>query len=384
MLAVRNLSGSITSAYLNDPTNRWLPGLSNEEHHSLPAISSSAVKYFHKNSPQAFYRKYVLREFKEMGFRDEFRVGTLIHLAILEPEKFEKYVKICDSDQRTKDFKDYRRELIQTLNNRIKIKIDIIEPKQIENFEIENEKTCLPIKITDSELITDIKNLEIPSLEDDKPKDKVKKPRKYKDTGKEIVPVNEEPEEKVIMGKNGGYILENGEELFLVKSDEMAMYRAIQRNVQKHPRLSIMMDDCIIEQSGIAQCPRTGLFLSARGDARSVTHSCFIDPKSINTLNPHSISSAFGSYHYHIQHVHYLYVANLIEPDRYKFFYFLFISKENYEVCLTHLPREDIEYSWGLYFNLLDEIANCETSRKWKALDEGNVIPCSIPYWAKK
>lgn len=397
MLAVRNLNGNITAPYLGDSTNRWLPNLTNEQHHSLPCISSSAVKYFHSNSHQAFYRKYVTREFKEMVFRDEFRIGTLIHLAILEPEKFEKYVRVCDADQRTKDFKDYRKELIQTLNNRLKVKIDVVEPKQIELsqkaiFDLQNceneEVESVLAEIKEPEIITnDLElggvihkaELEPEVLEPKKPK----KPKKYKNTKKAVVPLEEEPEEKILMGKNGGYILENGDELFLVKSEEMAMYRAIQRNVQKHPRLSIMLDGCIIEETGVAECPRTGLFLSARGDARH-DNGYFIDPKSINSLSEKSITYALDQYSYWLQHVHYLYVANLIEPNKYKYFYFLFVSKENYEVCLTHMQAEDIELAWRIYFKILDDIATCEVEHKWKPLDKGNVIPCNISSWTRQ
>ena len=51
----------ITEAYENDPKNRWLPNITNEQHHSMKAISASQIKHFAKNSPWNWYQKYIVK-----------------------------------------------------------------------------------------------------------------------------------------------------------------------------------------------------------------------------------------------------------------------------------------------------------------------------------
>jgi hypothetical protein len=382
MLSIHNLNGDITAPYQGDSSNRWLHSLTNAEHHALPAISSSAVKYFDSNSNQAFYRKYIAHEMRNEASREEFRIGTLIHLAILEPAKFERYVKTCDSDQRTKDFKDYRKELIKGLNDNRKVYTE-------QQIEISGEILLAAMLAKRVEQQT----LPEPVVETKQPA-KAKRKKKPKDEDvsdlaseiQQITEVVAEPilvDEPVLMGKNGGYLLEDGEELYLVKSSEMAMYRAIQKSAEGHGRLPVMLEDCYIEQSGIAQCPITGLYLSCRGDARS-DKGYFIDPKSINKITPYTMADAVAKYDYHIQHAHYLYVANLIEPGKYKYFYFLFVSKETFEVCMWHLEPEDVLYSQAKHMEILKSIAQCQSDRRWPSYDMGNGMMGQLPYWKKR
>lgn len=353
----------ITHAYFNDATNRWLTGLTNEQHHSLSVISSSAVKFFHKKSPWAFYNKYVLRNIKETEFKNEFRMGTLIHLAILEPEKFEITVTVCDEMVTTVKFKDFRDSFLASFKSKSELvpisngneeSIMSIESGIIDEISIISDEDSMVVK----EEITQTK--------------KVKKKNIKK----------EQPTEEIIVSKNGGYIV-GDEEIFIIKSHEMKMLRQIQENVKNHDRLSMMLSNCgYMEQSGIAQCPKTGLFLSVRGDARSDL-GYFIDPKSCSELSMHSMESSQATFNYFLQHAHYLYTANLIEPNKYDRFYFIYISKEApYEICLTHLDNESVEAANRLYFNILNRIAECEYKQKWPTLDEGNGILLKIPRWA--
>lgn len=384
-------SSKITHPYFNDPTNRWLTDLSNDQHHSLPAISSSAVKYFHKNSPWAFHQKYVLRKVKSSEFKPEFRMGHLIHLAILEPEKFDKCIGICDEASNTNKYKDFRREFLNSFRNEAP-GVDGIPRTEAPTSDIlkEAEGDVYQVAAKLSEQIQEAKKK--------RNSKKNKSPELIKDLKEESetnfynttnlqLPF---PSEIIIEdmdirpSKNGGYYINTeGDEVFLVKSLEMEMLRRIQDNIQNHARISLMLNQCqYIEQSGIAQCPKTGLFLSVRGDARS-DQGYFLDPKSIANLSRHSMESSQASFQYYLQHIHYLYVANLIEPAKYDRFYFMYISKESpYEVCITHLDQEDIELAERLYFKILNEIAKCEKLQKWPTLDNGNGMTINVPRWA--
>lgn len=375
----------ITHPYFNDPSNRWLHGLTNEQHHNLPAISSSAVKYFHKKSPWAFYKKYVLRTIKNQELKPEFKIGTLIHLAILEPEIFEKTVFVCNEAANTVKYKELRKEILDKfgevsidVSTKISIETSIIETKlprvETQVLGVYEEAALLSEKIAiakkerakrnskkSTSLVSDNLPAEIPLMSE----------ALIRNSEREIIP-----------SKNGGYLV-NDQEVFIIKSHEMKMLKEMQQNVRDHDRASLMLGNCqYIEQSGIAQCPKTGLFLSLRGDARSEL-GYFIDPKSANELSIHGMESSQAAFSYFLQHAHYLYVANLIEPNKYDRFYFLYISKEApYEVCLTHLKEEDVEKANKLYFDILNRIAECEYKQKWPTLDNGNGLLLNIPRWA--
>lgn len=371
----------ITRPYFNDPTNRWLTNLSNEQHHSLPAISSSAIKYFHKNSPWAFYKKYVLREVKSSEFKPEFRMGHLIHLAVLEPEKFDKYVFVCDEASNTNKYKEIRQEFLNKFKNEDSV-IGIVEPESSTDSTVKEEKLGVYEEAAKfSEQIQEAKKKRNARLKKETP-EYIVSPDKTEIIELKRFQISKDVE--IRPSKNGGYYInKNQDEIFIIKSHEMTMLRKIQENIQNHTRISLLLDQCqYIEQSGIAQCPKTGLFLSVRGDARSDL-GYFLDPKSIINMSLHSMQSSQASFQYFLQHIHYLYVANIIEPDKYDRFYFIYISKEDpYEVCITHLEQDDIEKAERLYFKILQDISRCEKTQKWPTLDNGNGLKINVPQWA--
>lgn len=302
------MHAKITQAPEGVEYNRWLENHSNEQHHKLKCISSSQLKYLAAGkSMAAFYNKHVLRNDKPF-FSDEFRIGTIAHLAVLEPEKFEKTVIVCGLDQRKKEFKDFLKELTG-----------------------DNESSST---------------------------------------------------------KNGGILNSHGDEVFIIKQDEMDMYRAYQKQFEEHKRLNVMMPDCTIEQTGVAQDPETGLWLSLRGDARSA-RGYFIDPKTIaEELSLESISRYMAAFHLHIQDAHYIETANLIEPDSFRQFFFVMMSKKPpYEIALIQLDGEARAYGKKKRRQLLNQIAECEFKGKWPALDFNDNqwgLHISLPPWSMR
>jgi hypothetical protein len=388
----------ITQPYFGDPSNRWLDGLSNSEHHALPAISSSAIKYFHKNSPWAFYKKYVLKEAKPSEFKPEFKTGTLIHLALLEPEKFEKTVVVCDETVTTNKFKEFREKFLDS----VKPKISLVSPI-LPIIEDKNEPECPDSIESEVDKESERMSQEVKKAK----KERVKRARKsgdrdliqaYKDVVLDEDVVNKPKlvlpniaeyvgsdlikPEPITVSKNGGYIV-GDEEYYIIKSSEMRMLREIQNNAKEHTRFELFLRGCEhIEQSGIARCPRTGLYLSCRGDARS-DRGYFLDPKSIQDISMHNMAAAQANFSYFLQHSHYLYVANLIESGKYDRFYFLYISKTSpYELYLGHLKPEDVAKSNEIYHKILNKIAECESKQKWPTADNGNGGYIDIPPWA--
>ena len=102
---------NITKPFENNPTNRWVDGLSNEQYQSLNLITSSKIKCLYDcNSPFHFYSQYVLRNVPYKT-TSSMKIGTIAHLAIFEREKFETNVIEHDFDCRTSEYKEFVREI---------------------------------------------------------------------------------------------------------------------------------------------------------------------------------------------------------------------------------------------------------------------------------
>ncbi len=86
----------------NKTTTNWVgiyDGISNESYHAAPGLSASGLKKFAKTP--AHYRAYLESDDKETSSQ---RLGTLAHMAILEPESF-KSVAIVDGNRNSNDVK---------------------------------------------------------------------------------------------------------------------------------------------------------------------------------------------------------------------------------------------------------------------------------------
>jgi hypothetical protein len=352
---------TITQAPLGDNTNRWLDlNTTNEQHHSLKCISSSQLKHIAGGkSMNSFYRKYILKE-GQQEFIKEFMIGTVAHLAVLEPEKFENTVKVCTLDQRTVEYKNFKNSLAFQSKENPKLTLLNESLKSLEE-ELQIADTKEQTKVI-KEKIKNIKK-DISSIDDTKP--------------------------SIIYTKNGGFLNDQGEEIFLVTEEEMKMFRAYQKQVEDHPRLSIMFHECVIEQTGVAQDPTTGLWLSLRGDARC-PRGYFIDPKTIaDELSEDSIAKYCANYHLAIQDAHYIETANLIEPNTYKKFFFVMMSKKApYEIALIQLDAEARSWAKKRRKELLENISKCELSDNWPAIDkrfDGDVgLTITLPRWGYK
>lgn len=80
-------------------------GVSNEVYHSGPGLSCSGLKQFAKTP--AHYLAYRLRESEETASQ---RLGTLAHMAVLEPERFERDIAVNDENRNSNAFKAFRAE----------------------------------------------------------------------------------------------------------------------------------------------------------------------------------------------------------------------------------------------------------------------------------
>lgn len=85
---------------------RVVRGMSNEDYHALPAISSSAIIKALR-SPLHYFAEYVARA-AERTESASMRLGTMVHTAVLEPETWEERYIVAPSgiDRRTKAGKE--------------------------------------------------------------------------------------------------------------------------------------------------------------------------------------------------------------------------------------------------------------------------------------
>jgi hypothetical protein len=326
----------------------------------MKAVSASKIKDWLKMSDKAWHAKHILGV---KGFDGDekqqkaFAMGTIMHLAILEPEKFEKTVIVCDLAQNTNAYKDW-------VNENFGIWVPEFNPfPQLPEAQQE---------VIDGAIVPDV----------------VPEPSK-KPAAKKVTKKAEEPKGTwhVKRGKNGEYY-KGDDEFFVVKSSEMAMLRQVQKNVAAHRTAGKLLQDGVSELSGIARDPKTGLYMNIRGDWKclSPNYGYFIDVKSTVGCSYSELKRAFEAYNYPVQHVHYLDTANLIDgAGTYEYFSYLYVAKEApYEVVLIKLDSGSLKKAKDARDRVLREIAQCEASGQWESIDEGNCLEMELSPWYGK
>lgn len=108
--------------------NKWYYGseaLSNDEHHNkLKGFSSSSIKTILSDSPKHFYKKYILGvKVEEEYTNDAFEIGTIVHEAILEPEKYAVNAVFTKHKQKSVKRSDLPKEELVEVSEDIKKKV---------------------------------------------------------------------------------------------------------------------------------------------------------------------------------------------------------------------------------------------------------------------
>lgn len=347
----------ITQAPSPNFTNQWVE-ISNSQHHNLKCITSSKLKFLMDgNSPYSFYQKYVLKTIAQDS-NPAFIFGTLAHMAVLEPERFDRTVRICDLNHTTNEYKAFKLKLATPKFS------DLTQAQQKALLDKYNEslnqnpgtpkRRKKPIKqdqVFEEVLRQEIENPE--SLENSD----------FQETLLQFYePTN---------NSDGSFVGSDFEDVFLVKSSDYEIFKGYQESVKNHQNIKKLLPYLIAESSGIAQDPETGLWLALRGDWRCQKKGAFIDVKTIwGPLNESSIRSYVYKYRLQMQAAHYLETANLIEKDHYKIFLFLFLSKEPpYEIALVSLDPSTINSGIQSRREYLNLIKYCEDQNYFPAID---------------
>jgi hypothetical protein len=352
------MPGRITQAPSPDFTNRWVE-LSNAQHHRLNCITSSKLKFLADgHSLHNFYETYVLKTTEKRKTSPEMIFGTIAHLAVLEPEKFNRVVRVCDLSPSTNEYKEFKRKLStprfsDLSQDQQKILVDRYNESLIQGQAALKRKKK-PIK--QEQVFEDTLNQEIESPENLENSDFQKKLLEFY-----------EP----IDNSDGSFVGSDFEDVFLVSSEEYEIFLKYQKAVQSHEKMKNLLPTLIPESSGIAQDPQTGLWLALRGDWRSEKYRLFVDIKTIRGCLTESAMQSYGyRLNHQIQAAHYLETANLIDPNHYNLFLFLFLSKDPpYEIALTTLHPTNMMDGIDSRRKYLNRIKQCEDQGKWPCID---------------
>jgi hypothetical protein len=280
--------------------------ISNEEHHSQAAISSTGLKMFCQ-SPERYYHRYVKRDWNLDNYSNAFLLGTCVHMLLLEPERAEKDIATCDEKSTTKKYKDF---VLDTFD------VDWDHPKN----------GC------------------------------------------------------------GRFMTKSGEHVYVLSTVAYEQVMAMVAKASAHKAFVALSKYCVAESSGFGQY--RGNWLSCRGDLRSTEGALnryFIDIKTIENISEYALQSQLFSLGYHIQHLHYLHVANLIEgAEIYKRFYFFFIEKNFPHECrLIHLDAGEAEMAvlQQRYFEKLHQLQHCVENNDWTNPEKDKCGRVRIPSW---
>lgn len=88
--------------------NHWAPEITNEQHHAdKTAIGSSGVRTFIKETPAHFYAKHLSPD-AEPVTSEALRIGSLVHMALLEPSLFLQRYRMVPNfgSKRTNKYKE--------------------------------------------------------------------------------------------------------------------------------------------------------------------------------------------------------------------------------------------------------------------------------------
>ena len=321
----------------------------------MKVISATKIKEWLKYSDLKWYSNHVLglKVFNEDEKQQKaFAMGTIMHLAILESEKFEKTVIVCDLAQNTNAYKDW-------VNENFGIWVPEFNPfPQLPEAQQE---------VIDGAIVPDVV------------------PEPSKKPAKKVTKKAEEPKGTwhVKRGKNGEYY-KGDDAFFVVKSSEMAMLRQVQKNASNHKTAGRLLRDGTPELSGVARDPKTGLYMNIRGDYKGDGY--FLDVKSTVGCSYSELKRAFETYNYPVQHVHYLETANLIDgAGSYEHFAYLYVAKEApHEVVLIKLGRGSLKKAKESRDRALLEIAQCEASGQWESIDGGDCLEMELSPWYGK
>lgn len=286
-------------------------------------LSPSALMEF-AESPDHYYSKYVLGLGKPSKAQEE---GTLVHLAVLEPEKFMHNYALEPS------IEDYPHAL-----------------KSADDMKAILEKHGLPKSGSKDELkkrICSIDGMNYVFWDD-------------------IVT-------DTLKGKIG------------LSKDEWQMCEAIKTKVHNHEFLGKHLKNALFEQKAWWLHERTGVYISMRMDAIkefSDGTGMVVDVKKMRSAKPTKFASELWYSNLFIQAAMYLDGMTQITDKKYEHFVWAVVTPQApYTVMAYAADFGMLEAGRAHYNKLIDDFISCHEQNRWPSYSN-NLMNISLPHWA--
>lgn len=158
----------------------------------------------------------------------------------------------------------------------------------------------------------------------------------------------------------------------------LAMHRAL----MQHPTARKLLDRGEAEQTFVAKCPITGLWLKARTDRCDLRHGMAIDFKSTTSAHPSEFAKRVWDNGLYIQDPWYRDVIGMATGEHIR--QFIFIVQEvdaPHAISINMLKEQDVE--WGRFHAsvAIEKFARCLETGQWP--DYGPTVhEITMPAWA--
>ncbi len=294
------------------------------KYHQAPGISSSQVKTFALKSP-AHYQYHYLQEHERRKETDALFLGTAVHCAVLEPDRFER---------------DYQQELdpesIPGLMKTVPSLKQYCEKHQLDKGGIKQELIDRILKHNPEAPILDV------LLERQRQKKSVR----------------------------------------IIKRDTLDKVRRMRDSVHANPEGHILFSHGDAEVSVWGQHEATGQLIKCRADWLRADGICS-DLKTCACASPMQFSKDMANYGYDLQQVHY--TTTLTSAGQHcSAFCFIAVESEPPYLCQVYeLDRRSIQLATLRYEKAMKDLEGCRTFDQWPGYTDTLSI-LSLPTWHLK
>jgi len=295
------------------------------DYHMSPGASNSNLKIILEKSPRH------LRAMRERPRRvsKEMRLGSAIHTAILEPEKFDNEYKLA-ADKPVKPDR----------------------PPELKGKRKNPKNEDCPV------------------------------------TAWEAIAL--QTYEKAMSEYEANQLRDQREEITQSTLDQIIEITEMFNN---HPKSTKILKGSLIETSVYSKDPVTGIQTKVRPDIWNPKSGIIFDPKTTKDASPEAFSKAVNDLKYHMQAAFYMDTIERVTGVKPKAWIWIAIEKEfPYEIAIYHIGPRSLAVGRALYREALDKYAACKKREReakndidkelaWGGYSK-DVEPLEIPEWA--
>ncbi len=168
----------------------------------------------------------------------------------------------------------------------------------------------------------------------------------------------------------------------LIMHEEREKLLAMGAMVGWHPIAGAMLRNGAPESSIFAKDPATGLILKCRFDWLMGDGGVdAVDYKTTDDASPAAFTRSIANYRYHVQQVHYSYVAKLAGREIRSFTFIAQEKEPPYAVACYRIDPADITLAAVEHARQLEAFASCEQFASWPGYST-DLQTLTLPKWA--